>query len=490
MSFRHLTKKIPKDCFNIVKNLPFNDVVAYAQGLGYNVTESVNPERIYTLVLYGVSYLFFSIPPRLEVKKSLHKSLRKIELEDGEACTWHIGKRKLLGQVALGKLIGYGTYGSVYSASMYISEMEVDTEFVLKFAGIQQIAYERLKSGWNSSKPWYIPYVLRELVVHYFINHLIKQKICPNFVLMVDWFLCNRCDNLYTKKKIDKNWKQIKVPDQPCIIYALEKFDGDCKDLVKNIVPREKWSNIAKKSVFNIMIFQVIYALAVLQKYYGVDQSDSGIRNIFWKKILSFESPLTYWTYIYDGVEYHIPNIGYTFSLADYGLSVSNRIFGVYGIPHEQKQTIGFIRKQNQFKQLPITRLYENERITYDLPEGSSKDDLDPFYNPGKFFTREAGFVSFVQDVKTLSSLRMVDKKIANYLTKIVIELTGKSPDEAIEDYNNIPPVNYSRILWELFGELFTNVPNGGIEIGRYSADEPLDISIDEQYLKYLRKIY
>lgn len=452
-----LTGRVPRECFEIVRRLRFKDVVEYAQQLGYKVDETDDPEEVFTLVLYGVAYLFFATPARMAVVESLQRSLRKIELEDGEACTWHTGKRKLLGKVALDKLLGTGSYGAAYVASTHIQSMETDVDFVLKFVGIGKSVYHVLKSGWKPTKPWYLPSALHELMMHYFVNHLIVRGICPNFVLMVDWFLCNRCDNLYVKKKVKGKWKQVKVPDKPCVIYALERVDGDCLKLLREVVPTEKWSNTKKNSIYKVLTFQVLYALAVLQKYYGVDHSDAGMRNVFWKRILDYDSsPPTYWTYVYNGVEYYIPNHGYMFFLADYGQATSNRIFGIANSVDSER------------------RWDEDDGITYTLTKEDTEGD--------------EGFAIFAKEAPHLRSSEM-NSTIVPYLSSVVRGMTGKSPAEALAAGEHIPPVDYSIILNDLFDE-YRQPPIGGIEIGRYSADVPFDHSIEELYLDYLHQIY
>jgi len=486
-----LTGRVPRECFEIVRLLRFKDVVEYAQQLGYKVDETDDPEEVFTLVLYGVAYLFFATPARMVVMESLQRSLRKIELEDGEACTWHTGKRKFLGKVALDKLLGTGSYGAAYVASTHIQSMDTDVDFVLKFTGIDKSVYRVLKSGWKPTKPWYLPSALRELMMHYFVNHLITRGICPNFVLMVDWFLCSRCDNLYVKKKVvGGKWEQVKVPDKPCVIYALERVDGDCLKLLREVVPTEKWSNTKKNSIYKVLTFQVLYALAVLQKYYGVDHSDAGMRNVFWKRILDYDSsPPTYWTYVYNGVEYYIPNHGYMFFLADYGLSTSNRIFGITRSIAKREQRICAIRDDPKRPGTYFERRWdEDDGITYTLPPGSTKKDLKPFYNPDRFTNRDKGFAIFAKEAPLLRSSEM-NSTIVPYLSSVIRDMTGKTPAEALAAREHIPPVDYSIILNDLFDE-YRQPPVGGIDIGRYSTDVPFDHSIDELYLDYLHQIY
>nr|QBK85736.1 MAG: protein kinase [Marseillevirus LCMAC101] len=481
---------VPNSCHKLISRLDFSRVVKYTKQLGYNVTVHTDRKKVYSLILYSVSDMFFVLPSRIINKNIIQKRLEGIELENGEACP---GNKKLMKVIDIGQRLGTGTYGSVYSA-LAKSKTKKGTErpgylseFVLKLSAIKTSSYNNLKNGWKKSHPWKIPREARELMVHYLINPLLTENICPNFIFLYHWYLCNKCTHLQIKREK----RLISLDPKECIISVLEKVDGGFNQMV--LRRSKNWSAGKKDKIYRVAIFQVIMALAVLQKYYAIDHYDAGFRNIFFKEISRLDNSVTYWTYILNGDTYHVPNPGYMFFLADYGLAKSLRMFG-----QKQPSSMMETRLYNLIGKTEVDhfqRILEEEGdITYypnpDIPYLATDDrTFDPYYNPEVFHIQDKGLLILTKELEFyLKNGEIQD--IQDYLNLVFVNETGKSAEELFNEKSDGPPVNYPEILEGLFGK-WKNPPEEGICIGVYDADKPLPFNIDEYFLDILKtKIY
>ena len=471
---------IPDACHKLVSKMKFSSVVKYANQMGYDVTTHTDRKEVYSLVLYSVADMFFVLPSRIIHKNIIQKRLEDMELEDGEAC---LDDKKLMKVINIGHFLGSGKYGAVYFATLVgpkgkkRSKIQ-PTEFVLKLSAIPTKSYNVLKSGWKRSHPWDIPFRTKEIVVHYLINSLLTENICPNFIFMYHWYLCNKCSHLQVKKEGVK----VLLEPQECIIYILEKVDEDFSRMA--LQDSKKWSHSKKEKIYQVAIFQTLMALATLQKYYAIDHNDAGFRNIFFKKINRFDNRVTYWTYIFNNNTYHVPNPGYMFFLADYGLSQSLRMLG-QTTTEPDKSVVGKVGKDTYY------RIYndETDEITYS-PSGMFGGILFlPDHNSDKYHTQDKGLAVLTSELGVYFKNGEI-QDIQDYLNQIFIDKTGKTVAKLREKKLAFPPVDYSDIFDDLFKEWKTP-PKDGICIGVYDADKPLPFNVDEKYLEILRtKIY
>jgi len=485
---------IPDGCYKLISKMKFSRVVKYAQQLGYDVTDQTDKKEIYSLILHDISAMFFVLPYRAVNKDTIRKRLEDVKLMNRKACP---DDKRIIKVIDIGQFLGSGKHGAAYFATFKRLKGKKISEFVLKMTAIPQESYTDLKNGWDKSNPWSIPFKTKEIVMHYLINIFLTECICPNFIYMYHWYLCNKCNNLQVKR----DGVPVVLEPQECIIYMLEKVDGDLGNMT--IQDSKKWSTSKKEEIYKVAIFQTIMALAVLQKYYAIDHNDAGFRNIFYKKIHKLDNSVTYWTYIFNNQTYHVPNPGYIFFLADYGLSQSQRTLGRPKVKTD-KSMIGKVGQKTQY------RVYneETDEITYYPLINSSE------HSPNKYHTQDKGLAIFTRELKIYLGSKGVEniEYIQEYLDKISIDKTRKSAGYLISNLRKmretkdpklkdkmtkilgkdlvIPPVDYSVILEDLFKEWKVR-PKNGICIGEYNADRPLSFDIDEKYLEILReKLY
>lgn len=112
-------------------------------------------------------------------------------------------------------------------------------------------------------------------------NKLIKNNICPNFVIMYDY------------DKVELN-------------ISMECVDGTFEHFIKN--------NYDDK-IFISGLFQIIYSIMILQKKIKTLHTNLVIKNIFYKKI---NSKIKYFKYIIDDNEYLVPTCGYLFMIGNF----------------------------------------------------------------------------------------------------------------------------------------------------------------------------
>ena len=512
---------IPNTCDKLISKMKFSNVVKYANNLGYNVTVDTDKKDVYSFILYSMAVMFFVLPSRIIYKDIIRKRLEDMELEDGEACP---DDKKLMEVIDIGRFLGSGKHGAVYFATLDPGALSPSgrtrgvlkgkkglkrskvspVEFVLKLSAIQKLTYSTLKKGWKISHPWDIPFGTKEIVVHYLVNTFLTENICPNFIFMYQWYLCNRCSHL----QVTREGVKVLLEPQECVVYILEKVDGD---LVKMVLQNsKKWNSNKKENVYRVAIFQTTFALAVLQKYYAIDHYDTGLRNIFFKKIHNLDSGATYWTYKFDNNTYYVPNPGYMFFLADYGLSQSLRILGQSKTTEPNKSLVGVVGKDRYYRKYDS----KTKEITYS-PSGMFGNILFlPEHNQDKYHTQDKGLAVLtkelgiylkdgeIQDIQDYLNQIFIDKtgKSATYLLKKLKELREleaknlKGLKELKAKMKNIlgenlviPPVDYSEIFEDLFKE-WKIPPKDGICIGVYDADKPLPFNVDEKYLEILRE--
>ena len=90
----------------------------------------------------------------------------------------------------------------------------------------------------------------------------------------------------------------------------MDRYDYNLRDALQ----LDLISNKQTESI----LFQIIQAFYILQKYLGLIQGDAGPGNIVLKKI----PQKGHWEYIIDGITYYVPSTGYKAVVIDFGTSV------------------------------------------------------------------------------------------------------------------------------------------------------------------------
>jgi hypothetical protein len=233
--------------------------------------------------------IYLSYKQRILLKEKIKKELLPIHnIPEGEQC---YNVEKLKKYLNVGKLIGSGDWGNVYSA--YLNYFCSRYKFAIKMSRISETD---LKEPYSESSPsWYEFWLLKDI-----IKPLIEKKICPNLPLYIDTFLCNKCDFKIREKK----------QSHPCIITITEFANSDFKTFLLDS------KNIKDKIIYSAL-FQIMAGLHAIQMSGQILNNDIKSANILVYNV----KPGGYWKYRIQNINYYVPNYGKMFVLNDFGVS-------------------------------------------------------------------------------------------------------------------------------------------------------------------------
>ena len=211
-------------------------------------------------------------------------------IPEGDQCFMTNGINELSKYIKLGKLIGTGDWGNVYSACL--TTKKCNRKFAIKMSRITDEDYKDPYT--ETSSAWYEIWMLKDI-----IKPLVKKNICPNLPLFIDTFLCSKCDFIF--RKGDKT--------HPCIITAMELASGDMRDYLK-------FGSFSDKELYSAL-FQIMAGLHAIQMTGQILNNDIKAKNILYYNV----KPGGYWHYKIGSQNFYVPNYGKMFVLNDFGVS-------------------------------------------------------------------------------------------------------------------------------------------------------------------------
>lgn len=239
------------------------------------------------------------------------------------------------------KVLGEGYQGKVYQ---YCKKTHCNNN---------GIAVKKMYLDWKEGKyveDIYNPKALKygafiELASNHLINELVLQEISPNFILH------------YTHD-FEERWS-ICAETYPYKSYFYNEFINDSETYTEWVTREHSihlWYNA---------FFQITAAIYALQKYFNMTHLDLHSDNILVKKIKKGG----YWTYIIDGKEYKVPNLGYQFYVSD---------FGHAWIPNEFKSWVisQKYKKKHIHKAFDIYQLFKST-LSFDTAPKKFKKDVN-----------------------------------------------------------------------------------------------------------------
>ena len=220
-------------------------------------------------------YIMSKIENRIYFMKKITSDLNKI----------NAGKNRCLKkEVESLTLLGKGTFGTVqlreYNAQRFVS----------KSTQVYSNEYDRYKDEWI--EVYYMVDLIKPLIVN---------KICPNLPLIYDYTYCKSCD-------LDLLGGKNKAS---CSIYFTEKADGTLSTFLNEKVRTfEELCN---------SLFQVAIGLYATHHYYQLYNRDVKLVNVLYYTT----TPGGYWHYQIKNKHFYVPNLGYFFTLNDFGAAYS-----------------------------------------------------------------------------------------------------------------------------------------------------------------------
>lgn len=171
------------------------------------------------------------------------------------------------------------------------------------------LSYKDRENMYNPRYP-----VWRELQILKIVSKLSKKRISPNLPLIYNYYICNSCNY------INPNLRN--VTDKICLLVLSEYNKYDFRTWLINLSKKKKTVTELENIWYNI-IFQIVSVLYLLYKLYRLVHLD-----LHWGNLLvQTHAKGGYWTYRINGINYYLPNLGFTIKLWDFGKSRSKNIF-------------------------------------------------------------------------------------------------------------------------------------------------------------------
>jgi hypothetical protein len=229
-------------------------------------------------------------------------------LSEDRIKTYNTIKRELEKEpiIIKGSRLGKGEQGVVYKGTIAIpssnNNKSKKLDLVIKKAYIEKKEAKGARAAlsgkdrdlFSKSSLKFEPYI--EIAATSLVTELVKQKVCPNFVMTYGYQFKERdtiCEKKYPVKSILYNeW-----------IPGVELFDTFCQNESHSI---QVWFNA---------YFQILAGIHAMQNVLGMAHADLHSDNILVAKIPKGG----HWKYTIDGVDYFVPNLGYQFLINDFG---------------------------------------------------------------------------------------------------------------------------------------------------------------------------
>jgi hypothetical protein len=258
---------------------------------GKRVTIKKNSSKKQKLPL-KLTQVYLNTKMRVALTHKFRNGLSGIRgIPEGSQCFMKNGVNELSKYIKLGKLIGTGDWGNVYSAYL-ASDKQCKRQFAIKMSRITDEDFEDPYT--ETSSAWYEIWMLKDI-----IRPLVKRNICPNLPLFIDTFLCSKCDFIF--RKGDKT--------HPCVITAMELASGDLRDYLKFGTPTTEELYSA--------LFQIMAGLHAIQMSGQIMNNDIKAKNVLYYNV----QPGGYWHYKIYSQNFYVPNYGKMFVLNDFGVS-------------------------------------------------------------------------------------------------------------------------------------------------------------------------
>lgn len=241
---------------------------------------------------YELSRVYLETRYRIALSKKIKNGLVGIHsVPEGVQCFMKNGVNHLSKYVKLGKLVGTGDWGNVYSACLR-SDNACKRKFAIKMSRITQEDYKEPYT--ETSSAWYETWMLKDI-----IKPLITKNVCPNLPLFIDTFLCNKCDFIFRKGD----------NQHPCVISTMELASGDMRDFLK-------FGNPTDNEVYSAL-FQIMAGIHAIQMSGQILNNDIKSKNILVYNV----KPGGYWHYKIWKQHFYVPNYGKMFVINDFGVS-------------------------------------------------------------------------------------------------------------------------------------------------------------------------
>lgn len=247
---------------------------------------------------------------------------------------------------------------------------------------------------------------LIELIAQTLTNQLIFQKISPHYSVNYYW-------------EFDSNSK---------IIFSYNEYANaeSFHSWAKNSYSDDIWFNA---------LFQIMYGLICIKKFYNMMHTDFHSNNILVHKV----KPGGFWIYTLNGNNYYLPNLGYVFLLHDFGFAwIPKQLV----VKWHYRDTLKYITNIGK-EFYDISRFIDTIKTDYKLPK------YFKWFIENNFFPEEIDYVLSKNYYKDLWGYIRTNPSISKLVK-----------NEYERKYKNYPPItkNYkgnNKTLEQKFYSLF-----------------------------------
>ncbi|ABF82041.1 hypothetical protein MIV011L [Invertebrate iridescent virus 3] len=181
--------------------------------------------------------------------------------------------------------------------------------------------------------------------IHYkLLNDLVKTLICPNFQLTHAALVCVDCRPEAVGSDGLQDGRQ-----RRCSNLVSEYHEMTLEDLFNTIKP----ADLNAKNIILSVLFQMLYAVATVQKQFGMGGLFANADSVHVRRI----QPGGFWHYTVNGLRYSVPNYGYLVILTNFTDVVNyrpdfatTRYFG--------RRQAKVVPTRNWYKFVPFTTRY------------------------------------------------------------------------------------------------------------------------------------
>ncbi len=301
-------------------------IYEYNEGINYvnylsNQYLSLNEENKKNNIENKIFADFSTIKKRILLAKKIDKKFKEINFTKGSTqCV----RDQILKHNFYEKMLGCGSFGSVVLANLKYT----DIRYAIKETRPTKDKKIKLRDI-TSNDIIEIKYLFNE------INPLIEKKKTPGLPYTYSYFLCNDCNIIIQGSKKRQKFK--------CGVLCAELCTGEITTL--SYLNESKSTNEIDDILFNIY-FQLMYSLAVVHYYTGIQHRDIKDSNILYYTVTKGG----YWKYIIGNEIFYLPNLGFVVIINDFGVSE-------YVYPYKLKENTnrynrlhyGIIDKNNDF---------------------------------------------------------------------------------------------------------------------------------------------
>lgn len=285
------------------------------------------------------------------------------------------------------KIIGKGTYGQVYLSSIDLGPGRPRQNIVIKEALLTAKEKERMetspqKKGGFIQNSWPDEFKILSLT-----KNLLVGKKNPNFL---DLYHLSACEGCSIKTLTGAH-------TGTCYTTFMEAAHGDLTSLPSK--------NLAQAGVQLSFLYQMLIAVHILQKEYGMVHRDIKRVNIFYQKTPQLKNK--FFKYVIGGRDFYVENRGFVFYLADFGVATMCKPeFALTDFLGERNGIV--VRKEGQQTELePLTSKY----LYFKAEKGLKKMDSPPLlWEDGQTGTRNV--VSKIHDPEFVTPVDLSNTQV------------------------------------------------------------------------------